>query len=254
RALAALGLDPESAGNVEVVREGGSQPRDASPEPGPKARFDVRAGDEPLGELCVFAGAGRQITEGDRRTIALIAAELGVVAKSLVLVEETQRLAHTDPLTGLANRRAATERLEHEIERASRSGRPFCVALCDLDHFKRINDAHGHAVGDEVLRVTARELQGRTRNVDIVSRWGGEELLVVLTDADAAGGRIVGKRLRIAVTQACRGVLDGGVTMSVGVAVYERGIGLDALIDRADRALYRAKDRGRDALVVYGED
>lgn len=167
-----------------------------------------------------------------------------------------QELARTDDLTGIANRRYLGERLREERARAARYGRPLSVALVDVDHFKTVNDAHGHAAGDAVLRGVARTVTGSLRDCDLLGRWGGEELLAILPETDAAGARSLAQRLRAAV-EALRVAHDGrphGVTVSVGIATWApagpgaHDPGDDALLKRADEALYRAKAAGRNRV------
>ncbi|MDT8341163.1 MAG: sensor domain-containing diguanylate cyclase [Longimicrobiales bacterium] len=167
------------------------------------------------------------------------------------------RLAHTDELTGLANRRSLMDRLREEVDRAHRYGRPLTLVLLDLDHFKRVNDQWGHAAGDEVLRVTARALERISREQDLPGRMGGEEFAVVLPETDAAGGRILADRLRLEIGR-CTHETDSGetfrVTASLGVATLAPGSGtdMDTLVQRADVAMYRAKELGRNRVALAG--
>lgn len=167
-------------------------------------------------------------------------------------VDRIQQLASTDGLTGLYNRRHAEEMVEREMYRATRTGSRFTLALVDLDHFKRINDSHGHAVGDDVLRVFAAQARAEMRNVDVVARWGGEEFLIVLADCDVSGALTGVQRLSSRIRQ-CRVSVHGGevgFTMSAGVAQYTVGERLHELLGRADAALYRAKSAGRDRIMA----
>ena len=159
--------------------------------------------------------------------------------------------ASMDPLTGLPNRRSLTTELEREHALARR-GRPvFSVLLLDVDHFKGVNDARGHAAGDRVLQEIARRLRARARTSDVVGRWGGEEFLVVAPDTDVSGARILAEGLRAAIAETPMVVGSGRVrvTASVGVAAWERET-VDELLGRADQALYEAKAAGRDQVVA----
>jgi diguanylate cyclase (GGDEF)-like protein len=160
------------------------------------------------------------------------------------LVGEVTTLSRTDRLTGLANRAHFDEELAREVQRARRSGRPLAVALVDLDHFKRLNDAEGHAAGDEVLRRCARAWQEGLRAGDLLGRYGGEEFGVLLPETGLDEAREVVERLRAAT--------PGRVTCSAGVALLGDG-GAAALVADADRALYAAKAAGRDRVRVAGE-
>ena len=164
--------------------------------------------------------------------------------------EELAALAHQDGLTGLRNRRAADERLAHELARHRRMGRPLGVLLVDIDHFKSVNDRHGHAVGDAVLRAVAQRLSASLRETDLAARFGGEEFLVVLPETDRAGLARVAEKLRAAV-EALNVEQVGPVTVSLGGAVAEEGGGDAALLlERADQALYGAKAAGRNRAVI----
>ncbi|MFU8841529.1 MAG: diguanylate cyclase [Nitriliruptoraceae bacterium] len=191
------------------------------------------------------------------------------VLKERVAVERTAaqvnaQLARTDQLTGLRNRRAILERLTELSALSERHDRPLSVALVDLDHFKRINDDAGHLVGDRVLREVTAAIDDLLRTGDVLGRWGGDELLAVLpeTSAPEAGRTMdrISRRVRREVTLRA-GDREGRdapsvilpLTLSVGVAQRAPGDGLDALLGRADRALYRAKEAGRDRVVVDGE-
>ena len=172
-------------------------------------------------------------------------------------VSEAWTLATVDPLTAVLNRQALIGRIEAELERATRYGRPLSVVLVDLDHFKRVNDTHGHSAGDTVLREFAKVLQANVRAVDIVGRYGGEEFMLLLPETDADAAATMAEKLRRVVAGRQIRVQDGNVlsiTMSAGVA---GGLGphlhLDALINDADAALYSAKALGRDQVYVFHE-
>ncbi len=163
-------------------------------------------------------------------------------------------LARTDELTGLANRREAESRLVREALRFDRSGHPFSLLLVDVDRFKRVNDVHGHEVGDRVLNHLAGALRTSTRTLDLPAREGGEEFLVVLPETDSCGARTVAEnvRSRLAV-EPC--TVDGAplpVTVTIGVAGYA-GEGVAECVRRADEALYAGKRAGRDRVVVARE-
>jgi diguanylate cyclase (GGDEF)-like protein/PAS domain S-box-containing protein len=157
-----------------------------------------------------------------------------------------EHLARTDPLTGLANRRGFAEAAEREVSRASRGGSPLTAVMFDVDHFKRINDLHGHATGDRVLQHIAGCLARTARCTDVVARWGGEELIALLPETDVRGGRRFAERVRKAVAL---GAADlPCVTISAGVAERGGKETIDEAIARADERLYDAKASGRDAV------
>jgi two-component system cell cycle response regulator len=165
-------------------------------------------------------------------------------------------LARTDPLTQTHNRRALMERLSHELERARRYGLTLSLLMVDLDHFKLVNDTYGHPVGDEALRITARVLQREARTVDVVSRFGGEEFVVMLPETGEEGAVAVAERIRIRIAE--QAILPGEsydkarVTVSIGVAAMpsERANTPEDLLSLADEALYRAKAEGRNRVCT----
>ena len=159
------------------------------------------------------------------------------------LLAHTLELARTDPLTGLLNRRAWRDLLDAELARAARrDGAPVCVAMLDLDHFKRFNDDHGHVAGDAFLQQLASEWQTAVRPSDTVARYGGEEFALLLPECDLEAAVEVIERLRASVPL--------GERCSAGVACWDGRETPLALITRADGLLYEAKDAGRDRLVV----
>lgn len=155
---------------------------------------------------------------------------------------------HTDVLTGLPNRRLLSRRIAEEMSRAERYHRPFAIALFDLDHFKLVNDRHGHPVGDEVLKRIGPLLARHVRGTDMLGRWGGEEFLVVLPEMDVVAASRMAERLRQVIEA---GSFPEGldVTASFGVARYWKGEAIADLLERVDRALYSAKDAGRNRVV-----
>jgi diguanylate cyclase (GGDEF)-like protein len=169
-----------------------------------------------------------------------------------------EELALRDGLTGLLNRRAMQDRARAGLAQARRRQSPFALAMIDVDHFKAINDTYGHAAGDQVLGHVARVLSGAVRASDEVGRWGGEEFLVLLPDADAGEAAVAAERLReqIAVTEFHADARPIAVTVSIGVAILDGPrlgtTGLDVLIRVADAALYHAKAQGRNRVAVSG--
>ncbi len=169
------------------------------------------------------------------------------------LQEQLREQAVRDPLTGLYNRRYLDEALGREMLRAARYGHPIGIVMCDIDHFKAVNDKYGHAVGDEVLRVSAELLGANARGSDIVCRFGGEEFLLLLPDAalDVTHKRAERLRAELAAKRITLGSAVVQVTASFGVAALpEHGTTSDQLILAADKAMYKAKEAGRDRVVV----
>lgn len=162
------------------------------------------------------------------------------------LVARLEAEAITDELTGLANRRRFDELLRREVGRARRSATPLAVALIDLDHFKRFNDAHGHLAGDDVLRLVSDQWTANLRDGDELARWGGEEFVVLLPDTEVAEAVEVTVRLLAAAAPTGR---RPPITASAGVAGYVTGTTAEELLAEADRLLYRAKRDGRDRVA-----
>ena len=161
------------------------------------------------------------------------------------------KLATRDDLTGLVNRRHMEELADMEQRRAQRSGSLPCLCLVDIDHFKRINDAHGHAAGDDVLRLFSRHAAASMRETDVLARWGGEEFLVMLPDTRPEEARIGFERLKRVLSrdEAWGDHAHMRVSFSAGLTVWRPGEPLREALARADRALYEAKATGRDRLV-----
>ena len=181
--------------------------------------------------------------------LLLLAATAAYAVHKLHQARRLHALALQDALTGLPNRRALSA---HAASHADGDG-PMSVVMLDLDHFKRVNDGHGHAAGDAVLREVARRLPGVLRHHDRVGRWGGEEFLALLPDTAPAAAAQVAARLREAVSATPVALPEGGtlpVTVSLGVATRREGERLEDLIGRADAALYAAKAGGRDRVEV----
>jgi two-component system cell cycle response regulator len=191
----------------------------------------------------------RERIEDSERARLRQLAELGVMTRKL------RAAALTDALTELPNRRYAMKRLKQEWDSAERTKRPLSVVMCDIDHFKRVNDEHGHDAGDVVLRQTGITLQAQLRASDVLCRLGGEEFLVIAVGADSDTGEQVAERLRRAVERhrIRYQSFDRAVTMSLGVAQADPEMrGIDDLIKAADKALYEAKAAGRNLVVIAG--
>ena len=173
------------------------------------------------------------------------------------LVADLRRLSRHDGLTGLLNRRALEDALLAQFQRSRRSGEPFCVLMLDVDHFKDINDRHGHAVGDLVLKHLSALLLVHMREVDRLARFGGEEFLVLLPGLAPADALPVAERLRSVVAAAPMPLAGVSITLSVSIGMAEWGGALDEptrLLVRADAAMYQAKQHGRDRVVWDGAE
>ena len=168
-------------------------------------------------------------------------------------LEQIRQLATHDDLTGLLNRRAMLDRMQLEQRRSLRSGSPLLIAQLDIDHFKAVNDTHGHAAGDLVLQSFADTVRRNVRDTDVLARWGGEEFVLLLCDTPAADAVALMERLRQAVQAMQVPVAQGGqpitVTVSIGLARHTPADPLAGTLERADRALYAAKAGGRNRVV-----
>ncbi len=167
-------------------------------------------------------------------------------------IARLKRLNESDPLTLLHNRRHIQERLPVEIQRSRRSGKPLVAAMIDIDRFKRVNDNHGHDVGDEVLCEVADRLRQVSRSSDVVCRWGGEEFLCIFPETNMRQGRPVAERIRrsIADTPFLTSAGPLQLTISLGICRLSSGDDAHSLLRRADQALYSAKRQGRNRVVA----
>jgi diguanylate cyclase (GGDEF)-like protein/PAS domain S-box-containing protein len=201
------------------------------------------------------------VTALDRANTELRTAmdELNKSRKELEIAnEDLQKLASIDPLTGVMNRRAFFAKAEELFPAAVASGEALCVVLTDIDKFKTFNDTHGHATGDLVLQLVARTLKAALRPNDIMCRYGGEEFCILLPETRAAQAKVIAERIRFRVEAQCgpgvRTIPGLKVTSSFGIAALEFGAdSLQDLIERADEALYKAKETGRNRVIRHDE-
>jgi diguanylate cyclase (GGDEF)-like protein len=184
-----------------------------------------------------------------------------ITAKYQELIRELRRCESAfaaaasglDTLTGLRSRDGLWRELNNEMQRFQRSGRPFCIAMMDIDHFKKINDSHGHEAGDRVLAAVADHISNKLRGHDDAFRFGGEEFLLCLKEADSTIGVQVLERLRQSLAETPVMLADKStvsVTASFGIAVSTDVSTVNELLRRADAALYRAKHEGRNRIVT----
>jgi len=166
----------------------------------------------------------------------------------------SMHLATTDAVTGLHNRHYMTSHLETVMQAAQKNGKPVSLAMLDIDHFKKVNDTHGHVAGDEILQEFARRIAKNVRGVDLAARYGGEEFIVVMPETTLADAEIIAERLRSTIGETPFRLSDGtevSVTISVGLAMFGDGTETASrLINEADAALYKAKSAGRNRVVI----
>ena len=204
---------------------------------------------ELIGVLNLSHPRPKAFSEDHLRMLILIAGQAASVIQRLLMYEEMALLAITDEVTGIWNRRHFLQRLQDEIDRARRYGLCFSVAMIDLDHFKVINDAHGHAVGDRILADMGRLLRKIARASDVPARYGGEEFVILMPMTDPEHGWMAAERLRAAIGDHIF-PRRKKLTVSIGLACYpEDGRTSGELLKRADSALYEAKRTGRDRTV-----
>ena len=203
-----------------------------------------------LGILWIW---GKSMTKADLPIMSIFSKQIGNSLERARLYQEVQSLALTDPLTGLQNRRSLFELGRIEFSRAQRMKRPFCCMMLDLDHFKQINDNYGHPLGDQVLQEFAKRCQSSVREVDLIGRYGGEELVILLPETDSETAILVAERLRASVEETPMKVSgqEFNVTVSIGVSRKdENTLELETLIARADQAMYIAKHKGRNRVAI----
>jgi diguanylate cyclase (GGDEF)-like protein len=226
-----------------------------------------RVGNLPL--TVIVALSGNEVFATWKRTAIVISGATGVLCIGLLWLtwllcrelrlrhhaeQELALLAATDALTGVANRRTLDQTLRHEWFRAQRSGKPLSVLMVDADHFKAFNDRHGHQGGDDALRAVAKVICANVRRPgDLVARYGGEEFSVILAETDNAGARQIAEKIRVAVEQ--MPLVAGAeipITVSIGISTWttEKEISLEQLLFMADKALYQAKEGGRNRVVA----
>lgn len=199
-------------------------------------------------------------SESDLQLIQAIANQAAIAIDNSQLYEKTRNLSNTDELTGLANRRHFQMILKREVAQAQRFHSHFSLIMTDIDHFKTYNDSHGHLKGDIVLKKVADILLQNTRGIDLVGRFGGEEFVILLPKTDKLGALAAAEKLRACVMAdifpgASKSQPGGNLTLSLGIAEYPTDSkDLYELLDLADRALYRAKEEGRNRVVTWKMD
>jgi diguanylate cyclase (GGDEF)-like protein len=218
----------------------------------------IQAKGKPIGLFIVENTPDQPVDRNQKQFLLTLAGQAGLAIENANLYEKTRQLSITDGLTEIFNYRFFRERLTSELARAKRYGNPLGLLIIDIDHFKRFNDEHGHLLGDEVLRHVAALIKENTRDVDFVARYGGEEFGVLLNEIEIDEVLVYAERIREAIANFNLTTTEGrriGVTVSLGVAICHQGNLEDQeFIRRADQALYRAKDMGRNRFCVWKED
>ncbi|MFZ5523494.1 MAG: diguanylate cyclase [Pseudomonadota bacterium] len=192
-----------------------------------------------------------------RNLLGIVASRMRNDKRALINSHDTKKQfehqAYVDALTGVHNRHWMADAFPRAMHRCALNKRPFTIMMVDIDHFKRVNDAHGHLVGDLTLKTIAKCMTENLRPNDLFVRYGGEEFALLLPDTDIKNARIIAERLRKAISDSRiqRDDLSFQVTVSIGIAPARHDEKLEILIDEADKALYRAKELGRNRVVIY---
>lgn len=203
-----------------------------------------------MGEVCFMRN--QPFTQDELALFEVMLCALIYPLRNALMYERALRSALKDALTGVNNRASMEQHLEHEVLSAVRHRTPLSMLMIDVDHFKSVNDAHGHMAGDAVLAAVANAIVGCTRDSDVVFRFGGEEFAVILTNTRAAGARLLAERIRATIEALDIAAADTRipVTVSVGVAQLGPGESKVDLLEKADTMLYRAKYRGRNQVIA----
>lgn len=195
-----------------------------------------------VGVLCLYLPADIELDEFKIKLLGNISVQVGIAIDNARLHGETKEMALRDPLTGLANRRFMNINMQQAIALSERYDKPLCVAMFDIDFFKKYNDTRGHDVGDNLLTKVAGKIAAGTRESDLASRFGGEEFLLILPESNLNQARLTVDRIRQNIADTLE------VTISAGVAMYKKGTSDKELIRMADGALYKAKENGRNRV------
>jgi two-component system cell cycle response regulator len=213
----------------------------------------LKAGEVVYGTLVLGSTRRHAFAADLSNQLEVVALQVGESIGRARLFEQTERLATTDGLTGLLNHRTFQERTDAQLRQSERYGKRVSLLLCDIDHFKSVNDTYGHPMGDVVLKGVAALLASEARTTDVVARYGGEEFAVVMPETDALGAMVIAERIRERIGKRVFDTDQGQlrVTMSIGVATYPDDAAKKAdLIERADACLYHAKRHGRNQCVA----
>jgi diguanylate cyclase (GGDEF)-like protein len=285
--LAYAGIDHEGSGVVSVAQPGAAVVRTASwSGPGQVGRYvmqqrelrawkegespapspeDLRGGaarawmgaplfraDRPAGVLVAVLDEAREFDDTDRDLLCLIAAHTSCAITNLRVFQEVESLAVTDDLTHIYNYRFMKAALAREVERASRYSQVFSILMIDVDHLKKYNERFGHLQGSALLKRLARILSERSRAIDLVAKYGGDEFLIILPQTSLDGAMAMASRLVAAVAEEpFTHCAPGDITVSIGAASFpEHGATMEALLAASDEALFRAKDDGRNCVLA----
>ncbi len=230
-----------SAPSVELIE---------SRQQGHSCKYNLSLQEDSLGELIVYRG--RKFVESELVLLENLICSLLYPLRNAISYQQALLLAHQDALTGVKNRAFFDESLQREINLAKRHEQSFSLMVIDIDHFKKVNDSYGHSTGDEVLKNVACNIQKSIRETDLLFRYGGEEFVVLLSNSDCASAyeiadRILGTVRNLSLSFQGKHL---SVSVSIGLACLENQDSPHTIFDRADHALYAAKNEGRDQIKV----
>ncbi len=211
--------------------------------------FPLRTNKMVLGEV-----AYKGMADADEAAFTVLVHQFALGLRRIRLYHEVENLAITDGLTQMHTRRHFGERFEEEFQRAMLRQVPLSVLMIDVDHFKKVNDQHGHLTGDMLLRAVAKIILFQIREIDIAGRYGGEEFCILLPDTDKQGALVVAERIREAIQEKGIKAYDAAIRMSVSIGVSslpDDAVKVEELLDKADWALYRAKISGRNRVAGF---
>jgi diguanylate cyclase (GGDEF)-like protein len=245
KVMVSLDISEESTGLEAVFKKEGIRSFIGVP---------LKSKDKVLGIMGIVNHKSRLFNPEEIQLLTSIGSTVGVAIENIRLYEESSRLAIIDGVTEVFNHRYFYNRLNVELKRAERYSRPLSLIMLDIDTFKKYNDAYGHLEGDKALKKVADILKQDIRQVDMVSRYGGEEFTVLLPETDLTEAQKVAERMRAAIEDYKFGPkkdkLEVRLTISVGVAVYQSGFSAEELVKRADQVLYQAKREGKNKVCI----
>ena len=215
-----------------------------------KCTYRLITQDSYLGEL-IFSRK-KKFTNAEVETLETLICTVIYPIRNALRYREAMHSALTDALTGVGNRVSLNQSLSREFELANRYQQPLSLLMIDLDHFKAINDKYGHAAGDKVLQLVAKEIQKNSRCADMTFRYGGEEFVVLLNKTDEYGAAVIAERIRTAISNILINLndIEISVTTSIGCTTLRDGDSADSFLQKADKALYEAKDGGRNQVCT----
>lgn len=214
------------------------------------AAVPIRIPSQVIGAITIACRNWKKHEMMDQELLTYLGEQLGIVLHNALLYQKLKSMAHTDPLTGLLNRRKIMEHLDELIKRYRRNKTPFCIAIGDLDHFKKVNDNYGHEAGDVILQEAAHIFEFSCREIDFIGRWGGEEFIFIFMETGIDAALRIAERIKNKIEHyECRHNDNTiSITISLGITEFRDADTASTVIARADKALYCSKDKGRNTI------